>query len=92
MNIPAITRRRLLVCVLALIGLVSFEISFLLPEAHAIPAFARKYGVPCNVCHVPGFPKLNDFGNTFRDHEYQFGPDMDLPIQENSPWGIGSSQ
>jgi len=79
--------RGLVVCVLAFIGLVSFEISFLLPEAHAIPAFARKYGLPCNVCHVPGFPKLNDFGNTFRDQGYQFGADVDLPTHENITMG-----
>ena len=87
MSIGAITRRHLVVCVLALIGLVSFEISFLLPEANAIPAFARKYGVPCNVCHVPGFPKLNDFGNQFRDQGYQFGADVDLPTHENITMG-----
>jgi hypothetical protein len=87
MSIPAITRRHLLVCVLALIGLVSFEISFLLPEANAIPAFARKYGLACNTCHVPGFPKLNDFGNTFRDQGYQFGADVDLPTHENITMG-----
>jgi len=85
MSIRAI--RGLIVCMLALIGLISFEISFLLPEAHAIPAFARKYGVPCNVCHVPGFPKLNDFGNTFRDQGYQFGADVDLPTHENITMG-----
>jgi hypothetical protein len=73
--------------VLALIGLVSFEISFLLPEANAIPAFARKYGLACNTCHVPGFPKLNDFGNQFRDQGYQFGADVDLPTHENITMG-----
>jgi hypothetical protein len=36
----------------------------------AIPAFARKYGFNCNMCHV-GFPKLNDFGQRFRDNGYQ---------------------
>ena len=87
MSIRAITRRHLLVCVLALIGLVSFEISFLLPEANAIPAFARKYGLACNTCHVPGFPKLNDFGNQFRDQGYQFGADVDLPTHENISMG-----
>src|SRR6266849_6426861 len=34
-------------------------------DAQAIPAFARKYDFACNVCHVPGFPKLNDFGKGF---------------------------
>ncbi|MBK5282263.1 MAG: hypothetical protein JJE16_09265 [Nitrospiraceae bacterium] len=87
MSIRTMTKRGVIVCMLALIGLVSFEISFLLPEAHAIPAFARKYGVPCNTCHVPGFPKLNDFGNTFRDQGYQFGADVDLPTHENITMG-----
>jgi len=36
----------------------------------AIPAFARKYGFNCNMCHV-GFTKLNDFGQRFRDNGYQ---------------------
>jgi hypothetical protein len=36
----------------------------------AIPAFARKYGFNCNMCHV-GFTKLNDFGMRFRDNGYQ---------------------
>lgn len=85
MSIRAV--RGLVVCLLALIGLFTYEISCLLPAANAIPAFARKYGVPCNTCHVPGFPKLNDFGNQFRDQGYQFGADVDLPTHENITMG-----
>ena len=36
-----------------------------------IPAFARKYKVSCNLCHMP-FPKLTDFGNTFAGNGFQF--------------------
>lgn len=36
----------------------------------AIPAFARKHSFNCNMCHV-GFPKLNDWGQRFRDNGYQ---------------------
>ena len=50
--------------------------------AWAIPAFARKYDLPCSVCHLPSFPKLNDFGNTFRDRGYQLNNDNDLPVYE----------
>jgi len=50
--------------------------------AWAIPAFARKYDIPCSGCHLPGFPKLNDVGNQFRDHGYQLGEDDDLPTFE----------
>ena len=32
--------------------------------AGAMPAFAREYGVSCNVCHA-AYPRLNDFGNRF---------------------------
>ena len=32
--------------------------------AGAMPAFARDYGVSCNVCHA-AYPRLNDFGNRF---------------------------
>jgi hypothetical protein len=38
--------------------------------ALAIPAFARKYGHNCNMCHV-AYPKLNDYGQRFRDNGYQ---------------------
>ena len=53
----------------------------------AIPTFARKYGFSCNVCHVPGFPKLNDTGNIFRDQGYQLGADQDLPTYEGISMG-----
>jgi hypothetical protein len=36
----------------------------------AIPAFARKYGFNCNMCHS-GFTRLNDFGQRYRDNGYQ---------------------
>ncbi|HTP40939.1 MAG TPA: hypothetical protein VML36_00815 [Nitrospiria bacterium] len=61
---------------------LSFLLSLWSSPAWAIPAFARKYDLPCSVCHVPSFPKLNDFGNTFRDHGYQLGEENDLPTFE----------
>lgn len=64
--------------------LIGFE-TFIPQKAEAIPAFARKYNVACNMCHVPSFPKLNDFGNRFRDQGYQMGTDNDVPTFE----GIG---
>ena len=67
--------------VLAVIGILSGIVQDV-QDAQAIPAFARKYDFACNVCHVPGFPKLNDFGNVFRDQGYQLGTDNDLPTFE----------
>ena len=79
--------KSLIVVALALIALLSYEWSGLVQNANAIPAFARKYGFSCNVCHVPGFPKLNDFGNIFRDQGYQLGADQDLPTHEGITMG-----
>ncbi|MBI3182961.1 MAG: hypothetical protein HYZ28_12560 [Myxococcales bacterium] len=39
-------------------------------DSRALPLFARKYEQPCTRCHTP-LPKLNDFGNMFRDNGYQ---------------------
>ncbi|MBP1622893.1 MAG: uncharacterized protein H6Q07_913, partial [Acidobacteria bacterium] len=49
---------------------VAFSLLILSQAAMAIPAFARKYGFNCNMCHV-AFPKLNDFGQRYRDNGYQ---------------------
>jgi hypothetical protein len=54
----------------------------------AIPAFARKYGLPCSACHE-AWPKLNAFGQTFKDNGYQLGNDRDAPIwQQPTYWPI----
>jgi hypothetical protein len=45
-------------------------------ESRAIPAFARKYGFNCTMCHS-AFPRLNDFGVRYRDNGYR------LPGREN---------
>src|SRR5277367_1854324 len=56
--------------------------------AHAIPAFARKYGLPCSACHQ-AWPMLNNFGQTFKDNGYQLGNDRDSPIyQQPAYWPI----
>ena len=50
---------------------------FLLPaDSFAIPAFARKYQISCQVCHSPAMPRLKAFGeefagNGFRLTEYE---------------------
>src|SRR5271169_6897611 len=37
------------------------------PQAQAIPAFARQTGMPCDACHYQHFPVLNSFGRAFKD-------------------------
>src|SRR5262252_5698186 len=56
--------------------------------ASAIPAFARKYGMPCSSCHE-AWPKLSPFGQQFKDNGYQMGNDRDAPIfQSPAYWPI----
>jgi len=67
-----------------LVGVVSYFTLFPF-EAQAIPAFARKYDIPCTMCHT-AFPKLNDFGVNFRDNGYQMGSDSDLPTNQDKSY------
>ncbi len=53
-----------------------------LKNVRAIPAFARKYGLPCSACHT-AWPELNNFGMTFRDNGYQLNNDHDSPIYQD---------
>jgi hypothetical protein len=46
--------------------------------AYAIPAFAKKTGLRCSACHE-AWPKLNAFGQAFRDNGYQIGNERDSP-------------
>jgi hypothetical protein len=55
---------------LSLLLIGAAALLFLSQNLSAIPAFARKYGFNCNMCHV-AYPKLNDFGQRFRDNGYQ---------------------
>lgn len=49
-------------------------IAFALPtSAEAIPAFARRYKVSCQLCHNP-VPKLTAFGEQFAANGFRFGP------------------
>jgi len=75
--------------ILVLLG--SAQPAYTLPpiqKVAAIPAFARKYGLPCSACHT-AWPELNYFGLAFRDRGYQMGNDRDSPIwQDPSYWPV----
>lgn len=58
--------REVAVMVLAVAGLFLFS-----DESQALPAWARKYGVSCNVCHLPDPPRLNVTGHRFRKMGYR---------------------
>jgi hypothetical protein len=58
------------------------------PSASGLPAFARKYGMPCSSCHE-AWPKLSPFGQQFKDNGYQMGNDRDAPIfQQAAYWPV----
>jgi hypothetical protein len=45
--------------------------SFASTDAAAIPAFARKYGASCQLCHAPA-PRLTAFGEQFAGNGFRF--------------------
>ena len=69
MKITRLIRRY---CPTALLALFTMIIAWtsMIPEASAIPAFARKFNVSCNVCHTRP-PRLNPFGQRFQENGYQ---------------------
>ena len=40
-------------------------------ECIAIPAFARKYQISCQVCHSPAMPRLKAFGDEFAGNGFR---------------------
>jgi hypothetical protein len=78
--------KTMLMCAFLLIAIVGCDVrtASALPTSKviAIPAFARKYGLPCSACHT-AWPELNNFGQVFRDNGYQLMNDRDSPIWQN---------
>jgi hypothetical protein len=76
------SHRSLISTYLTTAGILFFVILSVSPSAHAIPAFARKYGLRCSACHE-SWPMLNYFGQKFKDNGYQLMNDRDAPIWQN---------
>jgi hypothetical protein len=56
---------------LRLVALATLLVITLPTPAEAIPAFARKYGVSCKLCHDPA-PTLTAFGEQFAGNGFRF--------------------
>ena len=83
-------RRTLGLAVAAVVSgtLAFFVIGLFSTVAHGIPAFARKTGLACSACHEV-WPRLNDFGQNFRDRGYKLRRDRDAPVEQDpSYWPI----
>ena len=50
---------------------------FVINDAFAIPAFARKYKLSCQTCHAP-MPRLKAFGDEFAGNGFKM-PEMESP-------------
>lgn len=74
-----------------LIGILTFGLtagSFIIEEkAHAVPIFTRKYNTSCTTCHI-GFPKINAFGEAFKNNGYRL-PEDEVFVKEPPVW-LGS--
>jgi hypothetical protein len=86
MNTKRSRWKTILTCAFLLIAIAVCDVrnASALPtgKVMAIPAFARKYGLPCSACHT-AWPELNNFGQVFRDNGYQLMNDRDSPIWQN---------
>jgi len=56
---------------LAFAAFFIFSVSlWVVPEANAVPGFARQTGLACSTCHFQHFPSLNAFGRAFKAGGY----------------------
>ena len=55
------------------IALLVTVLFFIIPAkpGNAIPAFARKYQISCQVCHSPAMPRLKPFGDEFAGNGFR---------------------
>lgn len=80
----ALKASRLIIC----IPIVLFSLLCYITNANAIPVFARKYEIACQVCHIAP-PILNNNGRAFRLNGYRF-PTGDRFLVKDVPVKMGS--
>ena len=60
-------------------------------DAEAIPAFARQTKQKCTYCHV-AFPKLNEFGITFKNNGYRLQGTKGTDVWELPAWPVAAQE
>lgn len=65
---------------------VALSVLFAVPAAHAMPNFARKYGVECAVCHTQ-IPALNETGYKFRAAGFRLPEEIGKPQDKKMELG-----
>jgi len=55
------------------VAVMALFVSVIIParNSSAIPAYARKYQISCQVCHSPAIPRLKSFGEQFASDGYR---------------------
>lgn len=66
---------------LAFLWLIGFLLG-LVPNANAVPMFARMYSYTCSTCHYPGYGQLNKFGWEFRDAGFRIPSDIGKVVND----------
>jgi len=57
---------------ISILIVLAFALALLAPlKTNAIPAFARKYQISCQVCHSPALPRLKGFGEEFAGNGFR---------------------
>jgi len=72
-------------CSATTLAAVGATLALVSTEAEAIPAFARKTGMNCSACHE-AWPRLNEFGQQFRDNGYRLRHGRDAPQEQSSAY------
>lgn len=65
-----------LLCAFAVIATL-MSLVLVVPEAHAVPSFARQTSMQCSSCHT-AFPQLSSFGRSFKLNSYTIGNNKSL--------------
>lgn len=65
------------------LALMPLALTLFPSPVEAIPAFARRYGVSCALCHNPA-PRLNAFGERFAGNGFRLAPGEDTPRTLNA--------
>jgi|GEM_PF-3234436 len=81
-------KRLILVPLLAALAL-PLSIALTPDNAEAIPAFARQVKQKCTYCHV-AFPKLNEFGITFKNNGYRLQGTKGTDVWELPAWPVAA--
>lgn len=57
------------------------------PDAQAVPSFARQTGMACDACHSAGFyPELNNFGRMFKMNGYLWSAHEERSYETTPPF------